>query len=184
MPGCARGCGTGQGTIRAAGSVLPTTMPALRAGRSTTRKSSGSGATRACGYRNDVGASVSARPRHRTPRPRMRRMWCGRWISSSTPPPTAARSRSCPLWTNTPVNASAAWSTATSPVTTSSPSSTASPSTAVIRPCCAATTAPNSPAPQWPTGPANAPACTSSHLGSPGATDTSSRSTAGCGTSA
>jgi hypothetical protein len=34
MPGCARGCGTGQGTIGAAGSVLPTTMPALRAGRS------------------------------------------------------------------------------------------------------------------------------------------------------
>jgi hypothetical protein len=30
--------------------------------------------------------------------------------------------RSCPLWTNTPVNASAALSTATSPVTTSSPS--------------------------------------------------------------
>jgi Reverse transcriptase (RNA-dependent DNA polymerase) len=57
----------------------------------------------------------------------LRRMWCGRWISSSTPPPTAARSRSCPLWTNTPVNASAAWSTATSPVTPSSPSSTASP---------------------------------------------------------
>jgi putative transposase len=30
----------------------------------------------------------------------------------------------------------------------------------------------------------NAPACTSSHLGSPGATDTSSRSTAAFGTSA
>jgi len=43
---------------------------------------------------------------------------------------------------------------------------------------------PSSPAPQSPTGPANAPTCTSSHLGSPGATDTSSRSTAAFGTSA
>jgi hypothetical protein len=30
-------------------------------------------------------------------------------------------------------------------------------------PCCAATTAPNSPAPRWRTGPVNASACTSSH---------------------
>ncbi len=53
-----------------------------------------------------------------------------------------------------------------------------------IRPCCAATTAPSSPAPRWPTGPANASACTSSHRASPGATATSSRSTAGCATNA
>src|SRR5215207_7809446 len=55
---------------------------------------------------------------------------------------------------------------------------------ATIQPCCAATTAPNSPALRWLTGQANAPACTSSHPASPGATATSSRSTAGCATNA
>jgi putative transposase len=42
----------------------------------------------------------------------------------------------------------------------------------------AATTAPNSPAPPWPTGPANASACPSSRPANHGATATSNRSTA------
>src|SRR5215211_2447413 len=73
--------------------------------------------------------------------------------AATTPTRMPGCARGCgTLWTNTPVNASAAWSTATSPVTTSPPSSTASPSTAVIRPCCGATTALNSPAPPWRNG--------------------------------
>jgi putative transposase len=47
-----------------------------------------------------------------------------------------------------------------------------------------ATTAPSWPAPRWPTGPANAPGCTSSHPASPGATATSNRSTAESATNA
>src|SRR5262249_27448601 len=56
--------------------------------------------------------------------------------------------------------------------------------TAAPRPCCAATTAPNSPAPQWPTGPANVSACPSSRPANPGATATSNRSTAKSATNA
>ena len=47
--------------------AAPTTTPAARAGSSTTRRSSGSGARRACGCRNGADVNASARPRHRTP---------------------------------------------------------------------------------------------------------------------
>ena len=50
--------------------------------------------------------------------------------------------------------------------------------------CCIATTAPNSPAPRWPTGPANGSGSHSSRPANRGATVTSSRSTDGSETNA
>jgi hypothetical protein len=88
------------------------------------RRAPGEATFRLVRYADDCVAVLAGRRKHAEAlvaetaavlAPLLRRMWCGRWISSSTPPPTAARSRSCPLWTNTPVNASAAWSSATSP---------------------------------------------------------------------
>lgn len=70
-----------------------TTMPAARAGRSTTRRSSGSGVRRACGSRSVVVASESA-PRPRVHRLPSHRTWCGRSTSSSTLMSGAGRSRS------------------------------------------------------------------------------------------
>src|SRR5215204_5813938 len=58
-------------------------------------------------------------------------------------------------------------------------SSTGSLPTAAIRPCCAATTAPNSPAKRWPTGPGNGSGSPSSHPASPGGTATSNPSKPG-----
>ena len=66
----------------------------------------------------------------------------------------------------------------------SSTSSTASPRGAVTRRCCAATSARNSPAPRWPTGPTIVSVWGSSHPANPGATATSNRSTAACSTNA
>ena len=54
------------------------------------------------------------------PRALMPRTRCGWWTSSSTPPSTAAHSRSCPSSTNIPGNASAGSSSGPSPPTPSS----------------------------------------------------------------
>ena len=56
------------------------------------------------------------RPPARSSSPKLS-MRCGRWISSSTPPPTGAQSRSCPSSMNTPASASAGLSSAPSPPT-------------------------------------------------------------------
>jgi transposase InsO family protein len=78
---CVAGCVTGRRTIRGAGSATPTTMPAPRAGTSTTRRSSGYGAWKACGCRNAGGANAWAPPRRRTCRSRTRRTRSGRSTS-------------------------------------------------------------------------------------------------------
>ena len=94
MPGCGVGCATTPRRIRGGGSAGPTTTPAARAGRSITRRSSGCGARKDYGCRNHAGVNVWVSPRHRCSRPPTRRNGCGRWTSSSTPPPTADQSRS------------------------------------------------------------------------------------------
>src|SRR6266545_5807881 len=77
-PDYAPGCGRGPRIIPGVGFVLPITTPAPRVGTSTTRRSSGCGATRACACRNGADASAWAPPRHRTRRPQTHRTWCGR----------------------------------------------------------------------------------------------------------
>src|SRR5207342_991614 len=150
----------------------------------TTKRSNGCGGRKGCGCRSTGAANVWAPPPHPIPPPRMRRTRCGRWTSSSTPPPTADRSRSSPLSTSTPVNASVGWSSAPSPPTNSSTNLTGSPTSAAIRRCCAATTAPSWPALRWPSGPTNESGSGSSHPGSRGATAISSPSTADSATNA
>jgi transposase InsO family protein len=79
--------------------------------------------------RKRLGTSTTPNPPKRT-----HRTGRGPSTSSSTPPPTGDRSRSCPSWTSTPANASAAWSSAPLPERTSSTNWTASPPGAATRP--------------------------------------------------
>ena len=89
---CARtpGCATGPRAIHAADFALHFTTRVPTAGRSTTRRFSGSGAMRACGCLNAAGASGLGASTAAPCPSRMRRTPCGRWTSSSTPRPTAA----------------------------------------------------------------------------------------------
>ena len=176
-PPCGAGCASTPRTIRAVVSGRPTTMPAVKDGSSITRRFNVCGVRKGCAFLSGAAVNVTAPRPPPTCRPLMPPTGSGRWTSSSTPPPTGARSRSPPSSTNTPAGAWVVWSSALSPARTSAPNSTASPpSVAATQPSCDATTDPNWPATPWPPGPTANSACTSSRPASPGATATSSRS--------
>ena len=81
-PRCDSGCVNTPEPIRGADSRAPTTTPAARAGRSTTRKSNASGATKDCACHNHDAVNASASPPPRWCRPRWHRTLCGRSTSS------------------------------------------------------------------------------------------------------
>ncbi len=89
MPACGRGFASGLKTIRGAGSATPTTTHVDRAGSSTTRRFSGSGARKACGCLLGADASDWAPAPPRRCRPHTRRTASGLSTSNSTPRPTA-----------------------------------------------------------------------------------------------
>lgn len=105
------------------------------------KRSIGCGAKRDSKSRSTVRASEPACPRHRRSR-LTRRMWCGRSISSSTPPSTARPSRSHRCSTSTPACRCYMWWNARSPPSGWCSSwRSPSPRPVAHRGCCGWTTA-------------------------------------------
>ena len=141
-PTCGSGCVPTPPNTRAMGSGAPGRRCATTSAvRSTRRRCTGCGARRGCRCGSTArvnGPGCPRCPQVELPTPRR---WCGRWISSSTPPLTARRSRSHRWSTNTPVSHCCIWWNARSPPSDSSPSSRrCSPRPAGHRRCCGWTT--------------------------------------------
>ncbi len=160
-------------------------MPAARAGTSITRRSNGSGAKKGCGCRNDGAANASAPAPHPTSRTAdaPNRVWAVDFQFDATTDGRPIKIVSIVDEHTRECLGGLVERSITADDLIDELDRLAADRVAT-RPCCAATTGPNSPAPRWPTGPANASGCTSSHPASPGATATSNRSTAGSATNA
>ena len=94
MPLCGCGCANTPRTIPDAGSGPPTTTPAPRDAPSITRRSNAFGVKKDCGSHNGEDANATAAPLHHRPSSPRHPTGCGPSTSSSTSPPTVARSRS------------------------------------------------------------------------------------------